>query len=393
MASRVRSSASFSSRKRREGDSSVTRGPGHAVEVPRAIRSFTLAGLDVTGGVAGVLPRRLGARDFRRDALRHRASLPVREGARLRQEHAVGEPDRGNIPDREHAVIARAERCWVDGDTSRRIDESALAHDGGSDVWRHSHEQVERAVLHLEENAWRVAIDAHRDLLPVQLDSVLLEQLDQRRAHVFTGREHRLVLGGVERQLCLLPDAAPAEVGVDQERCFVRRGRTGEGSPADQDDEAAAAELRERALDLHRSLALVEIQRALRQARHRLRRLLRPERDDEVVAGESPGRGLHAPRGGVDRHDFALHDLDLPGGEPRERSLALRRVAALPGHDPQIRHAGREGLTALDHDDSAVRGARQQPQLTGHGQAADAAAEHHHRLRSHCGFWPHIARS
>ena len=218
----------------------------------------------------------------------------------------------------------------------------------------------------------------------MKLDVPLLEHLDEHAADVIACHQHRLVLGRIEGQLRPLPDAPLAEQRVDEEGRFIRSSRAGVGRAADQDDDAAAGELSERVLDLYCPVPGVQVEGGLREARHRLGVSLGPQDDEDMVALEDAGRRAYGSGGRVDRLDLSANDFDAGTRQRGELALPLPRLLALTRHDPELGHAGGEGLVPFDQYDAMVR-RRQSAQVAGHRDATDAAAEDQRRRIRHSG--------
>ena len=154
---------------------------------------------------------------------------------------------------------------------------------------------------------------------------------------------------------------------------LVRGRRARVGGARDEDEDAAAAEPRERVGCGGNAGERPDVVAVLGQARDELGPRHRTERDHEVIGVEAADRRLGRPAAGVDLGDLLLDERDPALGEQRPRPAPFGDRAETDER-PQLAEAHPEVRIVVDEDDLVVV-AEEPLQLECRRDAAEAAAE------------------
>jgi hypothetical protein len=122
--------------------------------------------------------------------------------------------------------------------------------------------------------------------------------------------------------------------------------------------------------------AVPDVDAVLDEARDRLWRMLRTERDDKGIAVEGPVVEPHGMGDRVDRFDGRLDHPDPTIGQQAQRTDAI--LERMQPHDgPRLAQAHHEVRAAIDEDD--LVGSREQVAQPGRGgDPAEATTEYDH---------------
>jgi hypothetical protein len=177
-------------------------------------------------------------------------------------------------------------------------------------------------------------VDLLDDLARVEADAPVREHAGEGVAEDGSGGGHRERLGGADVDGHLVPQPAPAQQRLGEERGLVRRRRAFERQPGDRHHDPPGLESAQRARGSGGPVEGVQVMRGAGEAGHRAGIQVGAKRDDQAVERDlGPGR-LHPPAAASISRIWAC-TISIPA----RRSLA-RSALICPGRRvPFITHS------------------------------------------------------